>query len=128
MICTLSANGVSPSAVPSALTVPLVERGEMDWTLSPSPSTLISTSLPAGKLSLLFTLTVRAVPSVHMTETACCTSALFVSTRVRDEDWTTPENTASAASPVRTETAASFMPSSRVTTWPTPPPDREDSW
>ena len=52
--------------------------------------TLISTSLPAGKLSLLFTLTVRAVPSVHMTETACCTSALFVSTRVRDEDWTTP--------------------------------------
>ena len=90
MICTLSANGVSPSAVPSALTVPLVERGEMDWTRSPSSSTLISTSLPAGKLSLLFTLTVRAVPSVHMTETACCTSALFVSTRVRDEDWTTP--------------------------------------
>ena len=40
-------NSAEVRAVPSALTVPLVERGEMDWTLSPSPSTLISTSLPA---------------------------------------------------------------------------------
>ena len=70
--------------------VPLTGRGEMDWTLSPPSSTRTSTSLPAGKLSLLFTLTVRAVPSVHMMETACCTSALLVSTRVRDEDCTTP--------------------------------------
>ena len=70
--------------------VPLTERLLIRSTLSPSVPTLISTSQPAGKFRLLSTLTVRAMPSVQRTETFCRTSAPFSSTRLRDEDWTTP--------------------------------------
>ena len=59
-------------------------------TLSPSGVTLISTSHPCGKFRLLSTFTVRAMPSVHMTETFCRTSAPFSSTRLRVAVCTTP--------------------------------------
>ena len=106
--------------------------GLTDWplrvsTFSPSALTVIFTSQPVGKVQAL----VHIHGAGHAIGTrATCTlwqhiRAVFFGQGCGKKSAPRHRTRSSASSPVRTATASLFMPSSRVTTCPTPPPLRD---